>query len=421
MAVALITGTSTGIGLATARLFAQRGYRVLAGARTPSSSKGLAAAIAEGLPIVPLPLDVDSDASVQAAMRDVGVVDVLVNNAGIGSAAPIEHVPMAELQALFETNVFGAVRMMQAVLPSMRARRTGVVINVTSMMGRITLPGHGSYAATKFALSAMTESLAMEVRPHGIRVALVEPGVILTPIWGKRDIPLPEGHEYGAAMSRLLRMFGSQFEGGTPPEVVAEAIWDAATRSETPLHVPVGPDAEVLALLRNALTPDEWVSVLTEPDDDRFVARMADACGLDMLSGPSLYARMEPLRTLARDYTAAWCSQDPARVASFFEDDGVLTINGGTPAVGRHAIAADAQSFMTALPDLIVAMDRLELLGAAVRYHWTLSGTNTGPGGTGRPVRVSGHETWTLGAGGLIARSVGSFDASDYRRQILAE
>ena len=176
MAVALITGTSTGIGLATARLFAQRGYRVLAGARTPASSEGLAAAIAEGLPIVPVPLDVDSDASVQVAMRDIGAVDVLVNNAGIGSAAPIEHVPIAELRALFETNVFGAVRMMQAVLPSMRARRTGVVINVTSMMGRITLPGHGSYAATKFALGAMTESLAMEVRPHGIRVALDRAG-----------------------------------------------------------------------------------------------------------------------------------------------------------------------------------------------------------------------------------------------------
>ncbi len=195
------------------------------------------------------------------------------------------------MRALFETNVFGAVRMMQAVLPSMRARRAGVVINVTSMMGRITLPGHGSYAATKFALGAMTESLAMEVRPHGIRVALIEPGVILTPIWGKRDIPLPEGHEYGAAMSRLMRIFGSQFEGGTPSEVVAEAIWDAATRSDTPLHVPVGPDAEVLAVLRDALTPDEWVSVLAEPDDDRFVARMAEACGLDLFAGPSLYAR----------------------------------------------------------------------------------------------------------------------------------
>jgi NAD(P)-dependent dehydrogenase (short-subunit alcohol dehydrogenase family) len=291
MPTALITGTSTGTGLATARLFAARGYRVIAGARTPASSEGLAAAIAEGLPVVPLALDVDSDVSVLAAMRDVGVVDVLVNNAGIGSAAPLEHTPLAELRALFETNVFGAVRMMQAVLPSMRARRTGVVINVTSMMGRITLPGHGSYAATKFALGAMTESLAMEVRPHGIRVALIEPGVILTPIWGKRDITLPEDHAYGAAMSRLMRVFASQFDGGTPPEVVAEAIWDAATRPETPLHVPVGPDAEVLAVLRDALSPDEWVSVLAEPDDERFVARMADACGLDLFAGPSLYAR----------------------------------------------------------------------------------------------------------------------------------
>ena len=107
-------------------------------------------------------------------------------------------------------------------------------INVSSVMGRLTLPGHGSYAATKFALGALSESLAMEVRPFGVRVVLIEPGVILTPIWGKRDVPLPEGHAYAAAMARLMRIFGSQFEGGTPPEVVAEAIWHAAQHPDPP-------------------------------------------------------------------------------------------------------------------------------------------------------------------------------------------
>ncbi|AMY10874.1 Gluconate 5-dehydrogenase [Luteitalea pratensis] len=175
MATALITGTSTGIGLETARLFAQRGYRVIAAARHPASADGLIAAAAEGLPIMPLALDVDSDASVEAVLAHIGHVDVLVNNAGIGSAAPVEHMPLAETRALFETNVFGAIRMTQAVLPSMRARGHGIVINVSSVMGRLTLPGHGSYAATKFALGALSESLAMEVRPFGIRSSSSSP------------------------------------------------------------------------------------------------------------------------------------------------------------------------------------------------------------------------------------------------------
>ena len=418
MATALITGTSTGIGLETARLFAQRGYHVFAAARSPASAEGLTAAVAEGLPITPLALDVDSDASVVAALADIGDIDVLVNNAGVGSAAPVEHMPLAETRALFETNVFGAIRMMQAVLPAMRIRRHGIVINISSVMGRLTLPGHGSYAATKFALGALTESLAMEVRPFGVRVALIEPGVILTPIWGKRGVALPDGHAYQAAMARLMRIFGSQFEGGTPPGTVADAVWYAAQHPDPPLHIPVGPDADVWVAVRQRLSADEWVSLLAEPDDERFAARMTDACGLDCLSGPSLHARLAPTRAFAHDYTAAWCSHDASRVASFFEVDGSLTINDGMPARGRAAIATDAGAFMTAFPDLVVTFDRLEPLPDAVRYHWTLTGTNTGPGGSGKAVRVSGHETWTLGAGGLIARSIGAFDAADYARQL---
>jgi SnoaL-like domain len=123
------------------------------------------------------------------------------------------------------------------------------------------------------------------------------------------------------------------------------------------------------------------------------------------------------LHDFARRYTAAWCSQNPPSVAAFYEADGTLAINGGAPNVGRDAIAESARSFMTAFPDLVVAFDRLEPLGDAVRYHWTLSGTNTGPDGTGRPVRVSGYEEWTMGRDGLVAHSVGYFDADDFERQ----
>ena len=117
-------------------------------------------------------------------------------------------------------------------------------------------------------------------------------------------------------------------------------------------------------------------------------------------------------------YTAAWCSQNAASVGAFFAEHGALTINGGVPSVGRAAITAAAQGFMTAFPDMVVAMDSVSLDDARAVYRWTLTGTNTGPGGTGRPVRISGYEEWTFGADGLIADSQGHFDADDYNRQI---
>jgi steroid delta-isomerase-like uncharacterized protein len=125
-----------------------------------------------------------------------------------------------------------------------------------------------------------------------------------------------------------------------------------------------------------------------------------------------------PLMDFATRYTAAWCSQDAASVAAFFAQDGSLRINDGEPSVGRAAIAADAQGFMTAFPDLVVAMDGLSIEGNRAVYHWTLTGTHTGPGGSGNKVRISGYEEWVLSADGLIAESRGHFDAAEYQRQI---
>ena len=124
------------------------------------------------------------------------------------------------------------------------------------------------------------------------------------------------------------------------------------------------------------------------------------------------------IEDFARRYTAAWCSQNPASVAAFFEEGGSLEINGGPPSAGRPAIAASARGFMTAFPDIVVSMDGVAVEGDVVVYRWTLTGTNTGPGGTGRPVRISGYEEWTLGADGLIAASRGHFDAAEYERQL---
>jgi SnoaL-like polyketide cyclase len=124
------------------------------------------------------------------------------------------------------------------------------------------------------------------------------------------------------------------------------------------------------------------------------------------------------LKAFAEGYTNAWCNQDAGKVATFFAPNGSLTINGGAPSTGRAAIAAAAQSFMLAFPDLRVQMNRLVQAGNRVEYHWTLRGTNTGPGGTGRAVEIKGLESWLMGAEGLIEESLGSFDANDYERQI---
>lgn len=124
------------------------------------------------------------------------------------------------------------------------------------------------------------------------------------------------------------------------------------------------------------------------------------------------------LKEFATRYTAAWCSQDAASVASFFAENGSLKINDGDSSVGREAITEAAQGFMTAFPDMIVEMDSLNIEADNVIYHWTLTGTNTGPGGTGKSVRISGYEEWTIGADDLITESNGHFDEAEYQRQL---
>ncbi len=124
------------------------------------------------------------------------------------------------------------------------------------------------------------------------------------------------------------------------------------------------------------------------------------------------------LRRFAEDYTAAWCSMDPVRVAAHYARDGALAINDGTPAVGRATIAETARGFYAALPDMQVYLDDLIVDGERIEYHWTFTGTNTGPGGTGKAVRIVGHEDWTIDDDGLIAASSGHYDAAEYARQL---
>ena len=189
----LITGATRGIGRATALHLARRGHRVLATGRAPELLATLAKeANAARLPVTVAPLDVrDSKAvedTISKAMADFGRLDALVNNAGYGIAGTYEELMPAEVQAVFETNFFAALRLSQVVLPHMRHQRWGTIVNVGSVAGLIGLPMEGAYAATKFAMRAMSRSMRMEVAPFGVRVVLIEPGVVRTDFQANKAI-----------------------------------------------------------------------------------------------------------------------------------------------------------------------------------------------------------------------------------------
>jgi len=153
----------------------------------------------------------------------------------------------------------------------------------------------------------------------------------------------------------------------------------------------------------------------------RFACMTILACsGIALAGCVSEKARMDSktLHEFSTQYTEAWCSRHARSVASFYEEQGSLKINNGIPAVGRAAITNSAQGFMTAFPDMVVRIDRLVVKGARTEYHWTLTGTNSGPGGTGKFVKISGYEEWRFGPDGLIAESLGHFDEADYERQL---
>ena len=265
MSVVLVTGSSSGIGLATALHFGRLGDEVYAGVRNLSTATELAAAIeAEKLAIRPITLDVDDPVSVTRAVGEVlvrsGQVDVLVNNAGIGGGGPIEDVPVDWVKSLFETNYLGAIRMIQAILPGMRERRSGAIVNVSSIAGRLAIAGHGHYSAVKHALEAVSEALAQEVHAFGIRVALVEPGVVVTPIFTKAKRFADPGSPYAVHVHRLLLFYQMQMKTPSQPADVARVIHEAVTAKEPRLRYLVGDDAERLVAGRQRLTDEEYVA-----------------------------------------------------------------------------------------------------------------------------------------------------------------
>jgi NAD(P)-dependent dehydrogenase (short-subunit alcohol dehydrogenase family) len=265
MPVALITGTSTGIGLATALEFGRQGHDVWAGVRNPAAATDLREAIdKERLPVRVVALDVDDEGSVQRGVTEVldksGRVDVLVNNAGIGGGGPIEDVPVDWVKTLFETNYFGVLRVTQAVLPGMRERRAGAIVNVSSVAGRLAVAGHGHYSAVKHALEAMSEALAQEVQRFGIRVAIVEPGVVVTPIFSKAKRWADPASPYFDHVRRLLLLYQKQMPHAAQPDDAARIIYEAATTSTPRLRWLVGEDAKLLVAGRQRQSDEEYVA-----------------------------------------------------------------------------------------------------------------------------------------------------------------
>ncbi|WP_164020605.1 SDR family oxidoreductase [Pyxidicoccus trucidator] len=239
----LITGSSKGLGRATALELARRGHEVIATARKVETLADLP--VAERLA-----LDVTSETSVRRAVEQAGRVDVLINNAAEIAVAPLESIPFEEVRNLYEINVFGALRMIQAFTPAMRERRAGTVLNVSSVVGRISLPLTGIYCSTKWALEALSESLRLELGHFGVRVVVVEPGQIGT---GALDAPRAYFSEKDPYLPLAAsRKYGPR-EQMTPPETIARTIADAVESPERQFRWPAGPDAEALLASRAKL------------------------------------------------------------------------------------------------------------------------------------------------------------------------
>jgi len=241
--VALVTGASSGLGMATATRLVTLGFRVFGTSRSGAGG-------APGIEMVPL--DVDRDESVGACVAEIlgraGRLDVLVNNAGRAMVGACEETSATEARALFETNVFGAMRVVTAVLPTMRAQARGTIVNMGSLSGFIGVPFHGVYAASKHALAGYSEALRLELRPYGVRVCLIEPAAHRTEIQMAR--PLRPLAEYDGARDRVESIIRAQIETGDSPERVVDVVVAAATGVAPGFRYRVGRKAALAVLAR---------------------------------------------------------------------------------------------------------------------------------------------------------------------------
>ncbi|MEK8073420.1 oxidoreductase [Rhodococcoides navarretei] len=264
--IALVTGASSGIGEATAIKLHEAGMVVYAAARRVERMNGL-----ELLGIVPIAMDVTDEDSMKAGIEriiaDRGRIDILVNNAGYGSYGALEDVPIAEAREQFDVNVFGAARLIQLVLPHMRSRRSGSIVNITSMGGKIYSPLGGWYHATKFALEALSDCLRMEVSPFGIDVIVIEPGGVKSEWSGIAAEKLRTVSSQGPYKSQSDAVVGTLSSESTqkrssPPELIGKTILEAVTSKRPKTRYAVGFGAKPLIFMKNRLSDRAFDSLM---------------------------------------------------------------------------------------------------------------------------------------------------------------
>ncbi|HET7628191.1 MAG TPA: SDR family oxidoreductase [Bacillales bacterium] len=262
MKIAMVTGASSGFGLETSLVLAERGFHVAATMRDLQKKEELLKqARARGVEgrIETLPLDVTKSTQIEAAVKAVGTVDVLVNNAGFAVGGFVEDVEMAKWRSQFETNVFGLIEMTKAVVTGMRERGSGTIIQVSSVSGRIAMPGLGAYAASKFAVEGFSEALRLEMQPYGVQVAIVEPGSYATNIWDKGigGMAAIENSPYAEKLERLTRRVKKIVAQAGDPKEVAAKIAEIAEAEQPDFRYPLGKGTKA-AIRMKAIMPWKW-------------------------------------------------------------------------------------------------------------------------------------------------------------------
>ena len=271
--VALVTGSSSGIGFETALILARTGIHTYATMRNLEKSKNIIEiSNTENLPLQVIQLDVNNDTSVKYAIDRIisekKRIDVLVNNAGYGLFGSLEDISIEEIKTQFETNFFGVIRVTKQVLPIMREQNGGIIINVSSVGGRIGLPALSAYHSTKFALEGLSESISYEVEPFGIRVVIIEPGVIRTNIMNS-SISTTKASDPKSPYIKLMQKVESRFRSNmenasSPPEAVAKVILQAVTSENPELRYTVGNDATTLIQARTNMPDKEFQKIIMQ-------------------------------------------------------------------------------------------------------------------------------------------------------------
>ena len=264
--VAIVTGSSSGIGYETALLLARNGFRTYATMRNLKKAKDISDIVKrEQLSLHTVELDVTNEKSVNKAIKniksDAGRIDVLVNNAGYGLTGSLEDLSMNEIKEQYETNVFGLIRVTQAVLPTMREQKSGIIVNISSIGGKMAMPLSSPYIGTKFAVEGLSESIAYDLEPFGIKIIIIEPGAIKTNFGTGMVVAeknLNPSSPYFKGMQQLQGTLNGLLKSGTPPAKVAEVILNAITTPNPNLRYTVGDDAALLVQKRKELADPEF-------------------------------------------------------------------------------------------------------------------------------------------------------------------